>query len=622
MRVPFDPASSAADAGVRRFGERCLCALILGIPAVYAALLVVAWNHVGPRDFDQFVVFHELQLWNWQLFGFAKQWSPVLCSGVSLAGEPQVPSSSLSMLITYALGPLRGLQLASVIYFACGWLGAYLYAGLWLAGSRTRALAASLFIGNGFFVCRLAYGHMDFIPFLTLPLLLWALHRALGASPSGSRAARTRLPLITLAMAAGIALIVDGSPVAIVHLLFWVGLYAVTLAVAARSPQPVVVFSLAAFAAVLLDAGYLWPMLTAQADFPRRTAESFTNPLALLWFMLLPVRGKLIEPATGNGHELSVFIGPVLAYAIWRFRAALLRTLPATLVWPLLVVSVASVGLGMGSLHALGLPIWSSPFDWLRPLPGFRSLLVTGRFWGFLSLPLSLLGAAALRQLVTEQPWRRMRLWLVLALLLQLGFQIVTLAQLWRSGHPYVPIDARAAFSPGGESIEYVRREPPHYQGEFITPRRGVVDCYDNDEFIRFQLPPGSPLIDAIQDPRGAPLDAAAITGRFVTWSHVHLDVAPARLVVAGLDPSFRVVLNQAYSRHWRAPGCATSRDDAGKLVLTCAPGELGASGIDLDFDEPVSRVGVRVGAGAWLIWAVALSTLLWKRIRAGGEAS
>ena len=615
-RLPPDPASSATDAGVRRFGERCVCALILGIPAVYAALLVVAWNHVGPRDFDQFVVFHELQLWNWQLFGFAKQWSPVLCSGLSLAGEPQVPSSSLSMLIAYALGPLRGLQLAGVIYFVCGWVGAYLYAGLWLAESRTRALAASLFIGNGFFVCRLAYGHMDFIPFLTLPLLLWALHGALEPRPSSSPAGRARLLLCALAMAAGIALIVDGSPVAIVHLLFWVGLYAITLAVVARSPLPVVVFALAVVAAAFLGAGYLWPMLAAQEDFPRRTPESFTNPLALLWFMLVPVRGKLIKPATGNGHELSVFIGPVLAYAIWRSRARLRATLPAALMWPLLVVSVVSVGLGMGSLHALGLPIWSSPFDWLRPLPGFRSLLVTGRFWGFLGLPLSLLGAAALRQLVTEQPWRRMRLWLVLALLLQFGFQIETLAQLWIGGHSYVPIDARAAFSRAGESIEYVRREPPHYQGELITPRRGVVDCYDNDEFIRFELAPGAPLVDSIQDLQGQPLGAGAVKGRFATWSRVHLDLAPALLARAGADPSFRVVLNQAYSPHWRAQGCAASRDDSGKLVLTCAPGELGASGIELTFDEPVSRVGVRVGAGAWLLWAIAMPILLCVRIR------
>jgi hypothetical protein len=132
-----------------------------------------------------------------------------------------------------------------------------------------------LFIGNGFFVCRLAYGHMDFIPFLTLPLLLWTLHGTLAARPAGSRAGRARLLLIALAMAAGIALIVDGSPVAIVPLLFW--------AASTRSrwssphaPQPVVVFAgglrrgIPRCGVSLVDAA-------AQADFPRRTPESFTT---------------------------------------------------------------------------------------------------------------------------------------------------------------------------------------------------------------------------------------------------------------------------------------------------------------------------------------------------------
>ena len=60
------------------------------------------------------------------------------------------------------------------------------------------------------------------------------------------------------------------------------------------------------------DAGYLWPMLQSQAAFPRLTADRFTSALSLLWFALLPLRGKLL-PANGNGHELSVFIGPVVA---------------------------------------------------------------------------------------------------------------------------------------------------------------------------------------------------------------------------------------------------------------------------------------------------------------------
>ena len=129
-------------------------------------------------DYDQFLVFHELQYWNVMLFGLAKQWTPVMCSGLSLAGEPQVPFASLPMLLGYALGPLPGIVLGNAIYLTLGWVGGYLYSGLWFPEPARRALAASVFIGNGFFICRLVHGHLDFMPFLALPLALWIIHRA------------------------------------------------------------------------------------------------------------------------------------------------------------------------------------------------------------------------------------------------------------------------------------------------------------------------------------------------------------------------------------------------------------------------------------------------------------
>ena len=142
-------------------------------------------------------------------------------------------------------------------------------------------------------------------------------------------------------------------------------------------------------------------MLEAQAQFSRPTDDQFTSFLSLIWFALLPVRGKLL-PANGNGHELSVFIGPIIGYLLWRYRSWLKDQLPSSMMKPLLLVSVVSIILGMGSLKPLHIPTWLSPFDILRPLPGFRSMGVTGRYWGFLALPLSLLGAAALWRFVCE----------------------------------------------------------------------------------------------------------------------------------------------------------------------------------------------------------------------------
>jgi hypothetical protein len=112
--------------------RRWLSALSLGIVAVYALFYVAFWRQSGPKDGDQYLVFHSLQYWNASMFGMAKQWTPLMCSGLSMAGEPQVPFMSLSMALSYMLGPLWGVKLAIAIYLLVGWTGAYLYAGLWL----------------------------------------------------------------------------------------------------------------------------------------------------------------------------------------------------------------------------------------------------------------------------------------------------------------------------------------------------------------------------------------------------------------------------------------------------------------------------------------------------------
>jgi hypothetical protein len=134
------------------------------------------------------------------------------------------------------LGPLWGVKLAIAIYLLAGWTGAFLYAGLWLKVNAQHTLAAALFIGNGFFFCRLSFGHFDFMPFLILPLMLWALHRGMEWQREALTARKAgRFVLAVLLMAAALAAAIDGSPVAIIHLLFWIGLYALVLAAAARS---------------------------------------------------------------------------------------------------------------------------------------------------------------------------------------------------------------------------------------------------------------------------------------------------------------------------------------------------------------------------------------------------
>jgi len=596
-----------------KLGKKWIAALSTGIVATYVVLWVAFLGRVGPRDFDQFLVFHELQYWNAALFGLAKQWSPVMCGGLSLAGEPQVPFLSLSMLLSYGLGPLAGLEVAVALYFAFGWAGAWLYAGLWWPRSGPRVLAASLFIGNGFFACRLAYGHIDFVPFLSLPMMLWALHRSIGwvRDLTGVRRIE-RLTLALLLFAAGISVVVDGSPVAIIHLLFWVGLYALILAFVTRSASPIVLYLAALGLALVLDAGYLWPMLSAQAQFPRLTANTFTNPISLPWFLLLPVTGKLIIPATGKGHELSVYIGPVLAYLIWRYRRPLLADIPSTMRTPLLVVGLLSIWLGMGSLEPLHVPTVLSPFDWLRPLPGFRSLMVTGRYWGFLALPLSLFAAGALRSFATQPTKPRyFQVWMSAVIALQLGFQVFVILHHWLPGRVYEPVEFRPAFRDGADSINYV---PLHqgFQGRLIRPTQGVINCYDGDDFIHASVSPGSTLVKSVSGDDEQGRLREQISARFLSWSRIQLRLHNRFLAVptsyvpleAGTAPDHLLItLNQAYHPQWRAPECTIRRSEQGNMVVDCPYAALKSTPVSLEFRDAMSARGVEVSRVAWIWW-------------------
>jgi hypothetical protein len=457
-----------------------------------------------------------------------------------------------------------------------------------------------MFIGNGFFICRIAYGHMDFLPFLTLPLALWALHQSLDVAVAPNPNRVLRLALLVLLMAAAVSIGIDGSPVSIIHLLVWIALYALVLSVIVRSPRPLVILALALGLATFLSAGYLWPMLEAQAAFPRRTPDTFTNPLALAWFALLPLRGKLITPATGNGHELSVFVGPVVGYAIWRFRATITDSIPRQIKWPLCIVSVICIWLGMGSLRVLHVPTLLSPYDWLRPLPGFRSLWVTGRFWGFLTLPLSLLGAAALTQFVTSDvAAKNKKIALGCAVALQFGFQIVTIYSLWSDGHPYRALEP-APFAAAGETIRYTLCDRQHYQGEFIAPTQGVVNCYDNDDFIRVQFEPGAALLKMIETDDGQPL-AASAQASFISWNHIRVTID-----AASVSQSFIVVLNQAYNEHWSSRHCAVQKYTDGFLSMRCPTG-MARYAIDLSFEDALSTRAANISLIAWKLWAIAL---------------
>jgi hypothetical protein len=491
-----------------------------------------------------------------------------------------------------------------------GWCGAHLYAGFWLKLPLQRSLAAALFIGNGFFFCRLGVGHADFMPFLALPLILWTMHMNCAVGGGASDASGILRPLVSLAgVAAAMALTIDGSPVAAIHLWFWIGLYAIVLARTRRSFALLALFGGAAVLAGLMDAGYLWPMLKAQQDAPRLTADRFTSPLNLLWFALIPMRGKVMSAL---GHELSVFIGPVMAWVIWRHRRWLGAAVPVQLRNPLLSVSAVAIVMGIGSLLGFGAPRWLSLFDALRPLPGFRSLGITGRYWGFLALPLSLLGAAALwRFAAEERPRRALALWMGALLFLQLGFQGETLFEQWLGTDRYHPVPWEGRFQRGAEAVTYVSRPKNLSQGRFLDPTHGVVNCYDMDDFEHASMVSGAELL------RESTLPGAGAV--FTRWSEIRLRGTPVDMRDVVTPRRVQWTLNQAYHRQWTMPGCSTARSSTGNLIVQC-PAEFLPNLPLLTFHDPLSALAASVSVAAWGLWlvgVVACLMALWRnRVR------
>lgn len=579
--------------------------LLMVVALPYVAFFALSWGRVGPKDFDQFLVFHELQYWNWSLVAAAKQWSPVLCSGVSLAGEPQVPFASLSMLLAYVLGPLAGIQIATCIYVILGFVGGVLYAGLWLARARERLLAAALFVGNPFVQWRLAVGQVDFLPFFLLPLLLWGIHASARWPREGTACQRWSMSLGGVLLAGAlVAMSIDGAPVVVAHLLFWIVLYVLVLSIVSRDAVPLLFASIVLLIACALDAGYLWPMLRAQQMFPRLTPDRHTMLPGLLFHAYVPLRGKILPAVNGKGHELTIFVGPFLAWILWRYRRALPR-MPARLGIPLLVVSTVSVVLGMGSLRSLHVPVWLSPFDLLRPLPGFRSLEVTARYWGILCIPLTLYSAWAICRFLDESPPHPRRAHVMsLLLLLQLTVASEALISSWRDARPYRASPIASVFRGGAQRVEYVLKGP-RLQGELITPTRGVLDCYDHDDFVRASFDPGDTLIAA-----RFPIEAG-----FENWSTIAIRWDPA-VVPAGLG-SERLTVNQAWHPFWRSDHCRIGRDASNRIELDCSATDLRAGFLRLRFFDAVADRAATISRSAWCAWLVSVAG--WMTLTVGG---
>ncbi|MFI5317094.1 MAG: hypothetical protein ACHQ6T_15440 [Myxococcota bacterium] len=607
----MDPSLDRAPRGpLRRAIERVDVGLILilGIPATYLATFGLFLFAIGDKDWDQMLTFQRIALWGLALSGGRKEWNPVMAGGMSLAGEPQTGVFSLSMILSRVVPPVAALKIAACCFLAAGWAGTYALARRYRFSERTAMLAASLFAGNGYILARLATGHLKFDAALCLPLWLLGCSASLRRQDEPPSEAIRRLLVLSLSFGVLFALSCDGAPFSILLVVVWIGLDAVLLAAQRRSVRPMAFLLLALATGALLDAIYVFPMVNNSFYFPRLKHAKFVDPLVFPFFLLVPTLGHPLR-APAMGHEFSVYIGPVLAALLFRYRRGLLAAVPREDRHRLIAASALALVLGFGSLR----PLWASapplPFDLLSALPGFRTIDLPARFWGFLALPLALFGALAIHRFEAEQMPVSLRRAVSAALLVSLlGYQAYVLSQPFLTG-------GGGSVVPEVQPPEKIDRianvlEPIGSQAATILPTRGLIHAYA--DYVRGEIAPGSELIREAVDPSGRPVSAIA---RWHGWNDI-------QVALAERSAAAHIVFNQNYHPFWRSSVGTVSRTASGNLVLDL-PASPGPVQLAVSFRDPYSALGQRVTRWtAGLLFALFFLLLLGRAFRAGRSRS
>jgi hypothetical protein len=180
----------------------------------------------------------------------------------------------------------------------------------------------------------------------------------------------------------------------------------------------------------------------------------------------------------------------------------------------------------------------------------------------------------------------------------------------------YREVPIHAYFANGPEVIDYVAVADRHFQGEVISPTRGVCDCYDMDDFTRAQTGPGPDLILRVMQDGKPQAGPSPLRATFASWSHIHFraECGPGGTAICTAPPFARIqlVLKQAYHRNWRASGCETDATPAGNLILDCPAPRLLDAPVELVFRDFTSDRAARVSILSWKIWlAMAAGVLL-----------
>ena len=417
-----DRASGAASRG--EFGDR--------VAAVALAVCFVAylWRYLpvvpgsGPTIADDYGLHFPNLLAGYFHFlangPFSVPWfSPAECGGVPFLADLNVAYYSLPQVLTLFIDPASAISLTFVVFAALGAIGFYL-----LLRSRfglspwAAATAAVLFLFNGFFVVRMAVGHLTFHPFMLAPWIAWA---ALLPAPPDRTWTWRRLVLATVLVGAIFAYQFEAG---MQHIIVPVALAAAIIVLVqghlrGHAWQPWAILALGALLSVGLSA-QRFAAAIAFADMFPRTLYPLPGFLSVLNVIKIAGLSLFWRPpgdiaSTTLVNHIVILDWPEWAYGVGPAALVLLVAGAAAVLVRWLVAGawrrpigglmlVAAIALVMAIPIALNVytPGWNA---FLKGLPVLGQSVTLAR-WFVLFIPPAVLGAAlAVDRLTPSRLW-------------------------------------------------------------------------------------------------------------------------------------------------------------------------------------------------------------------------
>ena len=369
---------------------------------------------------------------HYSINGFTVQWyTPSFGGGTPAYADPQSLQFSLVQLLTSFFDPWLATCLSVIVYLGAGFTAGYFLLRKLIRLEWTASLlGALLFVANGFYIQHISVGHVGFLAFPLLPLLLYCLLRE-------SRSILFEGLLISMVLA---FVFYGGGIYVLVAYIFSLMLTLPTLYVFRSRLFDWKLMGLRSLVAVSWALGLILSKLWAEMAFLRWFPREINPTLPVSWLDgLSSIAGQLLGTMTlapyywltqrnlvPFSQYYSVWIGP--GHSLWEYDISLSPVLWFLIMLGLLWILIdlkhpvkltfrqhAAVWVLIMALFVTASFITTKGWVYtsLKQLPGIASLNVPWRFTSAFIYPLSLVGAISYNRLIERSSTRKQEFLLV-----------------------------------------------------------------------------------------------------------------------------------------------------------------------------------------------------------------